>query len=102
MQNYLEKIYQLPVVDVRTRIALGKTKKASVGGYVIKEEDSKIAYVTFPKEVSFTYPDLFPENSESKKQMKDDEKSMEMAKDRYKEFLERNKNRRDIPGWFSL
>jgi hypothetical protein len=58
--------------------------------------------VTFPKEVNFTFPDLFPEDAESKKQIKEDQKSMDMAKDRYKEFLDRNKNRRDVPGWFSL
>ena len=45
IKNYLEKIYNIPVVDVRTRIALGETKK-SLKGYVIKEEDTKLAYVT--------------------------------------------------------
>lgn len=46
VQNYLTKIYKLPVVDVRTRIALGKTKQDVKYGYVTKEDDMKIAYVT--------------------------------------------------------
>lgn len=46
IENYLKKIYNLPVVDVRTRIDMGPTKRDPVKGYVIKEEDSKLAYVT--------------------------------------------------------
>lgn len=102
MRNYLEKIYKLPVVDVRTRIAMGKTKREERSGYIIKEEDAKLAYVTFPKEVSFKFPNLFPKESESQKNLKDDEKSLEDAKNRYKQFLDRNKKRRALPGWFSI
>lgn len=46
VKNYLEKIYDIKVMDVRTRIALGKTKRDQVVGYVTKEEDTKLAYVT--------------------------------------------------------
>lgn len=46
VKNYLEKIYKLPVVDVRTRIEMGKTKRDQTMGYVTKEDDVKIAYVT--------------------------------------------------------
>lgn len=45
IKNYLTKIYNVPVVDVRTRIAMGKTKRDQVVGYVTKAEDSKLAYV---------------------------------------------------------
>lgn len=90
------------MIDVRTRIALGRTKKEERSGYIIKEEDSKIAYVTLPKEVEFTYPDLFPETSEKKKNKKDDEKSLDAAKDKFREYLDRNKKRRALPGWYSL
>lgn len=46
VQNYLEKIYKVPVVEVRTRVDMGKTYKEPGRGYVIKKEDTKIAYVT--------------------------------------------------------
>lgn len=46
VKNYLEKIYNLPVVDVRTRIALGPTKRDQIYGYVTKADDIKYAYVT--------------------------------------------------------
>lgn len=98
----MEKIYKLPVVDVRTRIALGKTKREERAGYIIKEEDSKLAYVMFPKEVKFNFPNLFPEDAATKKDQKDDEKSLDEAKNKFKEFLDRNKKRRALPGWYSI
>lgn len=46
VKNYLEKIYNIPVVEVRTRIAMGRTKRDLKVGYVTKEDDTKYAYVT--------------------------------------------------------
>lgn len=46
VKNYLEKIYNVPVVNVRTRIALGKTRREPLKGFVLKEDDMKLAYVT--------------------------------------------------------
>ena len=43
IKNYLEKIYNVPVVKVDTRIALGKTRR--VTGYIVKDDDIKMAYV---------------------------------------------------------
>jgi large subunit ribosomal protein L23 len=81
---------------------MGKFKREERSGYIIKDEDPKMAFVTFPKEVSFTFPDLFPEDAETKKNLKDDEKSLDQAKEKYKEFLDRNSKRRALPGWFSI
>lgn len=46
VENYLREIYKVPVVDVRTRIALGDTFLDKHKNYVKKKEDDKIAYVT--------------------------------------------------------
>lgn len=46
VKNYLEKIYNIPVMEVRTRIGMGNTKRDHVVGYVTKDEDTKYAYVT--------------------------------------------------------
>ena len=46
IQNYLEKIYNIKVIDVRTRIALGETRRVPVKGYIVKDDDTKYAYVT--------------------------------------------------------
>lgn len=45
IQNYLEKIYSIDITEVRTRIASGRTKKDRLQGAIIKEDDSKVAYV---------------------------------------------------------
>lgn len=46
VKNYLTKIYQIPVVDVRTRIAVGETYMDPHKHYVKKRDDNKLAYVT--------------------------------------------------------
>uniref|UniRef100_A0ABK9NGR1 Large ribosomal subunit protein uL23m n=1 Tax=Glossina morsitans morsitans TaxID=37546 RepID=A0ABK9NGR1_GLOMM len=99
VKNYLEKIYKLPVVDVRTRIEMGSTKRDQVYGYVTKNDDVKVAYVTMPKNVEFTFPDMFAKKDEAQKS---DEKSLEDTKQGFKKFLERNKKRPGTPGWFSI
>lgn len=45
IKNYLEKIYNIKCVDIRTRICMPKTRK-DLKGYIIKDEDMKYAYVT--------------------------------------------------------
>lgn len=51
IKNYLEKIYNVPIIDVRTRIQLGKTKR-DLKGYIVKEEDTKLAYVTLVRNIN--------------------------------------------------
>ncbi|XP_011195514.1 39S ribosomal protein L23, mitochondrial [Zeugodacus cucurbitae] len=99
VKNYLEKIYKLPVVDVRTRIEMGKTKRDQTMGYVTKEDDVKIAYVTLPRTEEFTFPDLFSKKEEQKKA---EEKSLDDSKQGFKRFLDRNKKRPGTPGWYSI
>ncbi|XP_005179064.1 large ribosomal subunit protein uL23m-like [Musca domestica] len=99
VKNYLEKIYKVPVMDVRTRIALGATKRDVTYGYVTKHDDMKIAYVTLPKEMEFTFPEMFTKKDDAKKA---DEKAMEDTKQGFKQFLERNKKRPGTPGWYSI
>ncbi|CAH1125949.1 unnamed protein product [Ceutorhynchus assimilis] len=99
IKNYLEKIYNVKTVDIRTRIALGKTRKDPGNGYVIKEDDAKYAYVTLPKGEEFQFPDLYPDENKDKE---DYEKSLEQTKQGYKDYLEKNKGRPGMPGWFTI
>lgn len=85
-----------------TRIAAGRTNRDRNLGYITKEDDRKLAYVTFPKEVDFNFPNIFPTDAEAKEQLRDDEKSLEASKDQFKKFLDRSKKRRGLPGWFSI
>ncbi|XP_017011607.1 large ribosomal subunit protein uL23m [Drosophila takahashii] len=99
VRSYLEKIYKLPVVDVRTRIALGETKKDQAYGYITKKDDVKLAYVTLPREEKFVFPDFFAEKAERQEK---EEKSLDESKEGFRRFLDRNKKRPGTPGWFSI
>lgn len=120
VKNYLEKIYKIPVVDVRTRIAMGETKRDLAYGYVTKKDDVKLAYVTMvsgcgrwnkrycgcnkyfslqPKTEAFTFPDLFVDKAEKQEK---EEKSLDESKEGFRRFLDRNKKRPGTPGWYSI
>lgn len=45
VRNYLEKIYKIPVVNIETRVVMGKLKRAVGKGYMIKEDDWREAIV---------------------------------------------------------
>ncbi|XP_011705672.1 PREDICTED: 39S ribosomal protein L23, mitochondrial [Wasmannia auropunctata] len=96
IKNYLEKIYKVDVVEVRTRIGMGRIKKDQLRGAVIKEDDRKLAYVVLPKDQSFEFPNLF-------KDVKDelDKETMDMAKKDMQDFLEPHKAP-GLPGWFRI
>jgi large subunit ribosomal protein L23 len=81
---------------------MGNTKRDQTLGYITKEEDKKLAYVTLPKDVKFEFPDLFPSDSDAKIKRRDDEKALDASKDGFKKYLERNKKRRGMPGWYSI
>lgn len=85
-----------------TKIEMGRTKRDRIVGYIKKEDDRKLAFVTLPKEVNFEFPNIFPTEAEAKKQLRDDEKSLEVSKDQFKKFLDRSKKRRGLPGWYSI
>lgn len=98
IKNYIEKIYKVPVAQVFTRIASGETRQEVRKGYVIKDDDYKVAYVTLPQGNNFEFPELFPESEE--KEQKD--KTLEELKKQYGQFTVNNKDRPGVPGWFSL
>lgn len=99
VKNYLEKIYKIPVVDVAVDVMQGKTKEDQMRGYITKEDDYKVAFVTMPKDEKFEFPELFPKNEDK---LADDKKQIEETKKTYKRFLDRTKNQPGVPGWFSF
>lgn len=52
-----------------------------------------------PKGETFQFPDLFKEKD---KEASDHEKALEEVKKGYQQFLDRNKNRPNMPGWFTI
>lgn len=47
IRNYLEKIYNVFPADIRTNISQGKVKRSQNKQSLIKEEDMKVAFVSF-------------------------------------------------------
>lgn len=46
IKNYLTKIYQIPVIDVRTEVRLGEFYQDVIKKYVKKKDDYRVAIVT--------------------------------------------------------
>lgn len=59
IKNYLEKIYKIPVMYVKSRVVCGEIKKAKALPYLIKDDDYREAIIDLPKHVKFEYPDLY-------------------------------------------
>uniref|UniRef100_A0A8C0Z6G3 Large ribosomal subunit protein uL23m n=1 Tax=Canis lupus familiaris TaxID=9615 RepID=A0A8C0Z6G3_CANLF len=61
LRNYLERIYNVPVAAVRTRVQHGSNRKRDYRNVRVKKPDYKVAYVQLAHGQTFTFPDLFPE-----------------------------------------
>ena len=48
IKSYLEKIYQVPVANVKTVNKMGKARKNVFSGALVQDDDYKLAFVTLP------------------------------------------------------
>nr|XP_012311619.1 39S ribosomal protein L23, mitochondrial isoform X2 [Aotus nancymaae] len=101
LRNYLERIYNVPVAAVRTRVQHGSNKKRDHRNVRVKKPDYKVAYVQLAHGQTFTFPDLFPEKEQSPEGSAADELQSIL-----KENMERRQSsdprRGGIPDWFGL
>lgn len=100
VKNYLEKIYNVPVENVVTHVKMGNVERNKLKGYLIKEDDYKVAYVTLPKTEKFEFPDLFPEAKQE-----EEDKQMEQLKALETEWdknTKRHRHRQGVPTWFGV
>lgn len=51
IKNYLEKIYKIPVVDVKTEVRIGDFFRDPIKRYVKKKDDYRVAIVTMVSSV---------------------------------------------------
>lgn len=100
VKNYLEKIYNVPVDNVVTHVRMGKLRRSRVGGYVVKDDDYKVVYVSLPKGEKFEFPDLFPEEKE--KELDKHKEELEALKVEWNKVTQRNERRRGVPTWLGL
>jgi len=103
VKNYLEKIYNIPVANVKTINKLGKTRENAFAGYLVKDDDQKIAFVTLPPGHKFEWPELKISDSQEK-QLDDSEEDIKNAKDTYAKEVhaDETKYRPGVPSFFGL
>jgi len=98
VKNYLEKIYNVPVKEVRLVNVAGEYKRNLSGRYIIKDDDFKVANVVMPDGHRFEFPNLFPE--EKKKESEKELETQAATVGQYKEKKAKNRNQPGIPLWF--
>ncbi|XP_065209612.1 large ribosomal subunit protein uL23m [Planococcus citri] len=101
IRNYLEKIYNVRVVHVRSYLEDGKIRPAMKHGYLIKEDDFRRAYVTLPRDVKFEFPALESEKKKAE-DIKEREQHFENMKQMNRAFVKTKKGRVGIPPWFQI
>lgn len=98
VRSYLEKLYKVPVLDVRIEIRRGEymSHPRKPGALSPPMEDRKFAYVQLKEGEQFKFPDIFGEKNPIQEQ-KDQGKAMIHLRNR-----EKNKNltRFNISSWF--
>ncbi|XP_032214686.1 39S ribosomal protein L23, mitochondrial [Mustela erminea] len=104
LRNYLERIYNVPVAAVRTRVQHGSNRKRDHRNVRVKRPDYKVAYVQLAHGQTFTFPDLFPE----KKQSPDgspsggDIQDKLLEEQRQRQQQSQDPRRGGVPSWFGL
>ncbi|XP_044107635.1 39S ribosomal protein L23, mitochondrial-like [Neovison vison] len=100
LRNYLERIYNMPVATVRTRVQHGSNRKRDHRNVRVKRPDYKVAYVLVYGQ-TFTFPDLFPE-----KKSPDSSPSGDNVQDKLLEEQRQRQSqdpwRSGLPNWFGL
>lgn len=100
IKSYLEKIYNVPVAHVRTKIYSGDVVRDEIGGYLKKEEDYRMAYVALQKDYKFEFPNLYPDEKKEKEQK--ELKDFEQRSEEFRKNIKDSENRCDVPSWFGI
>lgn len=99
VKNYLTKIYNVPVKEVRTFIKKGMLIRHPTGREV-EEPDQKYAFVTMEKNAEFFFPNLFPDVV--RKAQEKDEENYNDAINKMRLHQNQKWHRAGAPTWFSL
>uniref|UniRef100_A0A671XH44 Large ribosomal subunit protein uL23m n=1 Tax=Sparus aurata TaxID=8175 RepID=A0A671XH44_SPAAU len=101
VKNYLEKIYNVPVGAVRTRIQFGSNKKRNHLSQKVKQPDYKVAYVQLAQGQTFTFPDIFPEKDRTAAEGSVEEMQEKFLEDE-KQKQKPDPRRGGVTEWFGL
>ena len=65
----------------------------------MKDDDVKYAFVTLPKDMTFEFPNLLPE--EKKQEQTDQMKEIDRVRETYRKDQARYRDRPGVPTWFN-
>ncbi|XP_044775368.1 39S ribosomal protein L23, mitochondrial isoform X2 [Neomonachus schauinslandi] len=99
LRNYLERIYNVPVAAVRTRVQHGSNRKRDYRNVRMKKPDYKVAYVQLAHGQTFTFPDLFPEKNHGSP---GDNDIQDRLLEGQRQRQSRDPRRGGVPDWFGL
>ncbi|XP_074193026.1 large ribosomal subunit protein uL23m isoform X8 [Rhinolophus sinicus] len=102
LRNYLERIYNVPVSAVRTRVQHGSNRKRDHRNVRLKKSDYKVAYVQLAHGQTFTFPDLFPEKKLSPEGGSADDNIRDQLLEAQQRKESRDPQRGGVPEWFGL
>ncbi|XP_039079634.1 39S ribosomal protein L23, mitochondrial isoform X3 [Hyaena hyaena] len=102
LRNYLERIYNVPVAAVRTRVQHGSNRKRDYRNVRMKKPDYKVAYVQLAHGQTFTFPDLFPEKQQGPDGSPGDEDLRDRLLEEQRRRQSRDPRRGGVPDWFGL
>lgn len=102
LRNYLERIYNVPVSAVRTRVQHGSNRKRDHRNVRLKKPDYKVAYVQLAHGQTFTFPDLFPEKKLSPEGGSAEDNIREQLLEAQQRKERRDPQRGGVPEWFGL
>ncbi|XP_057585936.1 39S ribosomal protein L23, mitochondrial isoform X2 [Hippopotamus amphibius kiboko] len=101
LRNYLERIYNVPVAAVRTRVQHGSNRRRDHRNVRIKKPDYKVAYVQLAHGQTFTFPDLFPEKKSPEGGSVDEALRDQVLEDQRRRQTP-DPRRGGVPSWFGL
>nr|XP_031303995.1 39S ribosomal protein L23, mitochondrial isoform X2 [Camelus dromedarius] len=102
LRNYLERIYNVPVAAVRTRIQHGSNRKRDHRNIRVKKPDYKVAYVQLAHGQTFTFPDLFPEKKSPEGSSGDHDDIRDQLLEDQRQRQIPDPRRGGVPNWFGL
>ncbi|XP_068832424.1 large ribosomal subunit protein uL23m isoform X1 [Capricornis sumatraensis] len=101
LRNYLERIYNVPVAAVRTRVQHGSNGRRDHRNVRVKQPDYKVAYVQLAHGQTFTFPDLFPKGKRPGGSSVDEDLQDQVLEEQRRRQSP-DPRRGGVPGWFGL
>ena len=99
IKQYLDKIYQVPVVSVSTAIHRGKKRAHPSQGYELEpEEDTKVAYVQLPDNIEFQFPNLFKDKQTDEDRLQGNINEIEKGESTF--LKNKGQAKVGLPTWF--